>query len=1373
MGKQKKRICSFIMAVIMILGVIPMDVFAATKEKGTVEAYNGTPVTPTQITSQNYEQFGLTSSNWSVYNGYYGIQNASELYGFAALVNGGKNKSNAVLLQDIVINETVSESGAKYSWTPIGTSTGQAFLGTFDGNGCTVSGIYINSDDSDVGFFSKQGNASIDNYKTRIENLTISNSYICGKSNVGGIVGYITGNGTTITKCRIASDVKIRATTAKAPASVAGICGGFGMQISAIAGVCSVKDCVVLGKVEATSCNNGVGAIVGKHANSNGLKLIDVSNGIYIKNNVTARGEIVNKGKGGDSETASDSGCRQLESVSDSHECISVEHKEVQANCTYQGCSNYSYCIICNKIISGQKSISKVNAEKHSWGQWTASSQTGIHVRTCVLNSSHEESGNCIGGTATCESPAICTVCSGEYEEKLGHSYEYTAKGNTITENCKRNCGHNESAELTLDSSVSLKYTGKEIKPFVVNYSENWQGGTLEISYKNHILLSTETNKASGSITKNGKTATETFAIIKGDMAGITAKGYSGTYDGAAHGINITAVPENAKISYSTEEDGAYTSTKPTYTNVGTYTVWYKVENDNYNPVIGSEKVVINPAKLTVKGVNAGKIYGEKDPELTWSIVNGTLIGKDKLEKILISREKGEAAKDYDISVKQEAGANANYDISFEPGIFTIDKKVIGICWENTTFTYDGKKKFPIATATGVEFEDEIQLTVDGGKIDAGNDYEAEVCGITGENAENYQLPGKQETTTTFTIKKADQKAPDNLVGTPEEIDEKANGKITGVDSSMEYRKDDEIQYTAIKDSENEDSVTELTDLADGIYYIRYKETTNYNVSPDAKVELHNDKKLTVSLPEVQEGYVLTVDKDKLAWMGKATLAFALADGYSKLDNFAVKVNGETVPLDENGKYTITEAQEDIHVTAEGVADITAPTGEITVGKNKWNQFFKDITFGLFFKETQSVTIKAEDVNTGSGLDKVYYHLAKVALTKEGVMALESSAWTEYEGSFTINPQEEYVIYAKAVDKAGNTVYINSEQGIVVDTIVPVISGVEDGAIYYGNTTFAVTETYIDTVTLDGKEVTLTEGTYNIEADNEEHVLFVTDQAGNKTTVKFTVKKVTTLDDKIEKITEDKVRLEDKEDIREVISKVNELVKNKKDFTEEEKEQLTKMKETAKKLLTTVAGIKKETDNTMVASQKVSMVSNKLTVSWGKANRADGYDIFIRNCDGKNFSKKPTKTIKKNSITTYTFKKIGGKKINAAKNYKVKVRAYQYKNGKKVYIGGTYLLHVAGNNSKKYTNAKKVTVSKTNVTVKTGKTVKITAKVVKANSKKKLLGHGGTIRYYSTKTKVATVDKNGHIKAIAKGKAKIYAMAENGKKAVVTITVKQ
>ena len=80
----------------------------------------------------------------------------------------------------------------------------------------------------------------------------------------------------------------------------------------------------------------------------------------------------------------------------------------------------------------------------------------------------------------------------------------------------------------------------------------------------------------------------------------VTATGYEGVYDGNAHGITVTA-PEGATVKYGTEE-GKYDLTEnPTYTNVGTYTVYYQVTKEATETVTGSAKITITKATATLK----------------------------------------------------------------------------------------------------------------------------------------------------------------------------------------------------------------------------------------------------------------------------------------------------------------------------------------------------------------------------------------------------------------------------------------------------------------------------------------------------------------------------------------------------------------------------------------------------------------------------------------------------------------------------------------------------------------------------------------------------------------------------------------------------
>ena len=180
--------------------------------------------------------------------------------------------------------------------------------------------------------------------------------------------------------------------------------------------------------------------------------------------------------------------------------------------------------------------------------------------------------------------------------------------------------------------------------------------------------------------------------------------------------------------------------------------------------------------------------------------------------------------------------------------------------------------------------------------------------------------------------------------------------------------------------------------------------------------------------------------------------------------------------------------------------DIAVPTGEIKIAENGWKSFFNTITFGLFFKDAQTVTVTAAD-NSGKAVT-VEYLLSDKALTES---ELAGMTFTAYSAPFSINPDNEYVIYAKLTDTSGNVAYINTN-GIVLDATVPVISGIEAGKTYCAAQTVTVTEKYISTVKVNGTEVSLDKNSqFALSPASGEQTIVVTDKAGNETRVTVTV----------------------------------------------------------------------------------------------------------------------------------------------------------------------------------------------------------------------------------------------------------------------------
>jgi uncharacterized repeat protein (TIGR02543 family) len=214
-----------------------------------------------------------------------------------------------------------------------------------------------------------------------------------------------------------------------------------------------------------------------------------------------------------------------------------------------------------------------------------------------------------------------------------------------------------------------------------------------------------------------------------------------------------------------------------------------------------------------------------------------------------------------------------------------------------------------------------------------------------------------------------------------------------------------------------------------------------------------------------------------------------------------------------------------------------------------------------------------------------------------------------------------------------------------------------------------------------------------------------------------------------------------------------------------------KAAEAAEKAAKELEAAKKEAQAAMNEQVTVTPKGNKFTVKWKKASSADGYYVYAQYCGKK--ATKPAKTVKKNTTTKVTINKINGKKISTKKIFHVYVVPYKIIDGKKVKLAKSTVAHLVGAKSTKYSNVKKLTLKKTKYTVKVGKTAKIKAKITLVNKNKKHIpeGHGAKFRYKSSDTGIATVDKNGKIKGIKKGKCTIYVYSINGltKKAKITV----
>ena len=304
-------------------------------------------------------------------------------------------------------------------------------------------------------------------------------------------------------------------------------------------------------------------------------------------------------------------------------------------------------------------------------------------------------------------------------------------------------------------------------------------------------------------------------------------------------------------------------------------------------------------------------------------------------------------------------------------------------------------------------------------------------------------------------------------------------------------------------------------------YVIRVKFA---NGEPDSIIDQNYDTAITVPDDPTREGYTFIgwdtpFPKKMPAKIMEITALWQInrykitfdTDGGSEIDSIEQDYDTEITAPDAPTKEGYTFIGWDTTVPKKMPAkdmtvkarwkDIEKPTGKISLDTNEWKTLLNTITFGLFFKDTQTVTITATD-NSGDAV-KIEYLLSAKALTEA---ELADAAFTVYTApSLSIDPDNEYIIYVRLTDTAGNTAYIRSD-GIVLDGTSPVIKGIENGKTYCEAQTVTIDEKYIDTVIVNETKVTLDEnGSFTLAPADGEQKITVTDKAGNTAEMIVTV----------------------------------------------------------------------------------------------------------------------------------------------------------------------------------------------------------------------------------------------------------------------------
>ena len=172
-----------------------------------------------------------------------------------------------------------------------------------------------------------------------------------------------------------------------------------------------------------------------------------------------------------------------------------------------------------------------------------------------------------------------------------------------------------------------------------------------------------------------------------------------------------------------------------------------------------------------------------------------------------------------------------------------------------------------------------------------------------------------------------------------------------------------------------------------------------------------------------------------------------------------------------------------------------------------------------------------------------------------------------------------------------------------------------------------------------------------------------------------------------------------------------------------------------------------------------------LKLTWTRVEEADGYDIYFAKC-GNDMGHKAT--VSGSGSCSYRFNN-----LKKGETYKGYVRAWKQVNGEKTFIGESPCVHaVAGEYNSEWCNVKAVKLNRSSLILRAGESKALKATLSLVISGRKALQHEKPVRYYSSNPNVARVNSNGMVKAVGKGRCTIYAIAVNGVRASVKITVK-
>lgn len=726
-----------------------------------------------------YQPAVLTTDKYDIDNDdskdkVYEIGNAGQLYWFAGLVNDTlpgvemDEYANAVLVDDITVNKNVLKQdgtlndGTFKEWTPIGTVVYYQYLGTFDGQNHTISGLYFNESEGEkAGLFSFVGAFG------RVRNLGVLDSYFCGKSEVGGVCGYNEG---TIINCYNKGSIN---GTSVAEEYFGGVCGYTYSRIincyntgvvsghTYVGGVCGynfgiITNCYNTGEISGTG--DYIGGVNGYNHNSS------ITNCYYDTNiytgdaiggsdgkDINVEGRTTEQFKTGEVTYLLQNGqSEEIWGQTIGTDTYPVLHgPKVYKSITYMGCND----------SSDVASVSYSNEKKDVFGKHNF--EDGI-CKYC---------GEKLAATVTKGDETISCV---SLPEAIGYAENMPGSVVTVMEDTNTALDINNP-----DSDFTIDINGHKIDDINVNNGKitiiasktgGYVKGELDIQKDSTVTIGDV--KISGTIYTTGQLILNGGDIYRIILADETIKLYfnnsdikinEGIYLYGAYGEEIIINAESHNVipivldGISVQQGAAYAVAGD---GIALKSDWFNVSS---NDSIIDLSTSIEDNKLRIGALLNDKIYAELDENK-----NITYSGSELKPSVKVYYNRNYMSS---VQLKEGSDYNVTYSDNINAGTATAIVTGIGAYsgTKNVTFaiepkkidspTFDGLK--PEYTYTGQKVEPEFAL-MDGDTVIPSSEYEVSYSDntevgiatitITDATGGNYDINCKAE----FYIVKAD-----------------------------------------------------------------------------------------------------------------------------------------------------------------------------------------------------------------------------------------------------------------------------------------------------------------------------------------------------------------------------------------------------------------------------------------------------------------------------------------------------------------------------------------------------------------------------------------------------------------------------------------